>query len=146
MNLKDILNKFFSYSPPLEYNFTLPDNSNKEELKKDTKNEKVKSDEKIFPSISVNKEYMQVKYNTLINSDIVLREFTLNARGRQYNAFIIYIDGMIDSKIMDDFILKPLMLRNRNNLFDGPQNRVVSEAITNNITIDERIINCLHKF
>ena len=135
MNLKDILNKFFSYSPPLEYNFTLPDNSNKEELKKDTKNEKVKSDEKIFPSISVNKEYMQVKYNTLINSDIVLREFTLNARGRQYNAFIIYIDGMIDSKIMDDFILKPLMLRNRNNLFDGPQNRVVSEAITNNITV-----------
>ena len=135
MNLKDILNKFFSYSPPLEYNFTLPDNSNKEELKKDTKNEKVKSDEKIFPSISVNKEYMQVKYNTLINSDIVLREFTLNARGRQYNAFIIYIDGMIDSKIMDDFILKPLMLRNRNNLFDGHQNRVVSEAITNNITV-----------
>ena len=135
MNLKDILNKFFSYSPPLEYNFTLPDNSNKEELKKDTNNEKVKSDEKIFPSISVNKEYMQVKYNTLINSDIVLREFTLNARGRQYNAFIIYIDGMIDSKIMDDFILKPLMLRNRNNLFDGPQNRVVSEAITNNITV-----------
>ena len=135
MNLKDILNKFFSYSPPLEYNFTLPDNSNKKELKKDTKNEKVKSDEKIFPSISVNKEYMQVKYNTLINSDIVLREFTLNARGRQYNAFIIYIDGMIDSKIMDDFILKPLMLRNRNNLFDGPQNRVVSEAITNNITV-----------
>ena len=135
MNLKDILNKFFSYSPPLEYNFTLPDNSNKKELKKDTKNEKVKSDEKIFPSISVNKEYMQVKYNILINSDIVLREFTLNARGRQYNAFIIYIDGMIDSKIMDDFILKPLMLRNRNNLFDGPQNRVVSEAITNNITV-----------
>ena len=135
MNLKDIVNKFVSYSPPVEYNFTLPDNSNKEELKKDTKNEKVKSDEKIFPSISVNKEYMQVKYNTLINSDIVLREFTLNARGRQYNAFIIYIDGMIDSKIMDDFILKPLMLRNRNNLFDGPQNRVVSEAITNNITV-----------
>ena len=135
MNLKDILNKFFSYSPPLGYNFTLPDNSNKKELKKDTKNEKVKSDEKIFPSISVNKEYMQVKYNTLINSDIVLREFTLNARGRQYNAFIIYIDGMIDSKIMDDFILKPLMLRNRNNLFDGPQNRVVSEAVANNITV-----------
>ena len=42
---------------------------------------------------------------------------------------------MIDSKIMDDFILKPLIIRNRNNLFDGPQNKVVSEAITNNITV-----------
>ena len=138
MDFKNIFNKLFSYTPPLEYNFTLPDNSNieKDSLEKKDINENNKnSEDKIFPSISVNKEYMQTKYNTLINSDIVLREFTLNARGRQYNAFIIYIDGMIDSKIMDDFILKPLMLRNRNNLFDGPQNKVVSEAITNNITV-----------
>ena len=36
---------------------------------------------------------------------------------------------------MDDFILKPLMLRNKNNLYDGSQNKVVSEAIANNITV-----------
>ena len=138
MNFKNILNKLFSYTPPLDYNFTLPDSSNieKDNLeKKDINENNKKSEDKIFQSVSVNKEYMQAKYNTLINSDIVLREFTLNARGRQYNAFIIYIDGMIDSKIMDDFILKPLIIRNRNNLFDGPQNKVVSEAITNNITV-----------
>ena len=59
----------------------------------------------------------------------------MNARGKQYNAFIVYIDGMVDSKIMDDFILKPLMLRNRNNLYDGSQNKVISEAVANNITV-----------
>ena len=110
MDFKDIWNKLFSYTPSLEYNFSISENSNNETQETvEKKSELVK----IFPSISVNKEYMQTRYNTLINSDIVLREFTLNARGKQYHAFIVYIDGMVDSKIMDDFILKPLMLRNR---------------------------------
>ena len=132
MNLKNIWDKLFSYEPPLEYNFSIPENSSNEEQENTEKDSKPV---KIFPSIRVNKEYMQTKYNTLINSDIVLREFTLNARGKQYHAFIVYIDGMIDSNIMNDFILKPLMLRNRNNLFDGPQNKVISEAVANNITV-----------
>ena len=133
MIFKNIWKKFFYYNPKTEYDFTLPDTNTTPEIDNETN---VKSEPKnIFPSINVNKEYMQFKYNTLINSDIVLREFTLNARGKQYNAFIVYIDGMIDTKIMDDFVLKPLMLRNRNNLFDGIQNKVVSEAVTNNITV-----------
>ena len=133
MIFKNIWKKFFYYNPKIEYDFTLPDTNTTPEIDNETN---VKSEPKnIFPSINVNKEYMQFKYNTLINSDIVLREFTLNARGKQYNAFIVYIDGMIDTKIMDDFVLKPLMLRNRNNLFDGIQNKVVSEAVTNNITV-----------
>ncbi len=49
--------------------------------------------------------------------------------------FFLYIDGMVDSKILNDFVLEPLMLRNRNNLFDGDQNRIISEAVTNNITV-----------
>ena len=71
----------------------------------------------------------------MINSDIILREFILNAKGKQYHSFIVYIDGMVDSQILDDFILEPLMMRNKNNLFDGPQNRIVSEAVTNNISV-----------
>lgn len=89
----------------------------------------------IYPSLNVNIEYMRTKYNLLINSDVILREFTINARGKQYNAFIVYIDGMVDSEIMDKFILEPLMLRNKSNLYDGTQNKVVAEAVTNNITV-----------
>ena len=132
MNFKNIWEKLFSYNPPLEYNFNIPENPIDEGQ---TNSEENSKPVQIFPSIDVNKEFIQTKYNTLINSDIVLREFILNARGKQYHAFIVYIDGMVDSQIMDDFILKPLMLRNRNNLFDGPQNRVVSEAVANNITV-----------
>ena len=91
--------------------------------------------ENIFPSLSVNIDYMKTKYNLMINSDVILREFTLNARGKQYHAFLFYIDGMVDSAILDDFVLKPLMMRNKNNTYDSSQHKVVAEAVTNNITV-----------
>lgn len=134
MNFKEFWNSTFSYSPKDKYEFKLPDEeSNNQSTSKSFSSES--ENVKIFPSLNVNKEFLQTKYNTLINSDIVLREFTLNARGKQYHALVIYIDGMVNSQIMDDFILKPLMLRNKNNLFDGSQNKVISEAVANNITV-----------
>lgn len=134
MNLKNLFNSTFTYTPPVDYSFSLPETTPSIET---NKQETAKPEEKvkIFPSLSVNIEYMRTKYNLLINSDIILREFTINARGKQYNAFLVYIDGMIDSKIMDEFIIEPLMLRNKNNLFDGTQSKVVSEAVANNITV-----------
>ena len=117
MDLKNIFNTLFAYKPPVDYNFSLPEN-----LEATTKsNAEVATSQKqkaenIFPSLSVNLEYMKTRYNLLINSDVIMRQFTINARGKQYNAFLVYIDGMVDSKIMDEFILQPLMLRNKSNL------------------------------
>lgn len=140
------MNKFFTlikntFYPNNEqhYEFILPENSsenmeNNDEIKTDEINSK-KGPENVFPSISINLDFLKVKYNTLINSDIVVREFTLTARNRQYNAFLIYIDGMVDTKIINDFVLEPLMLRNKANVYDGNETRVVSEAISNNITV-----------
>lgn len=121
------------------YDFILPENSaesveSNDEVKTDEINSQ-KDPESVFPSLSINLDFLKVKYNTLINSDIVVREFTLTARNRQYGAFLIYIDGMVDTKIINDFVLEPLMLRNRANSYDGNETRVVSEAISNNITV-----------
>lgn len=134
MNFKNLFNSIFAYTPPVDYNFSLPEKS---QTTKNSENENQESNEKIniFPSLNVNMEYMKSRYNLLINSDIILREFTINARGKQYNAFLVYIDGMVDSEIMDKFILEPLMLRNRSNLYEGSQNKIISEAIANNITV-----------
>lgn len=134
MDFKTLFNQIFGYTPPTEYNFSLPEDNDSTSIPNtpvSPSEEKVN----IFPSLNVNLEYMRTKYNLLINSDIILREFTINARGKQYNAFLVYIDGMVDSEIMDKFILEPLMLRNKNNLFDGTQSKVISEAVANNITV-----------
>lgn len=134
MSIKNLFNTIFAYTPPIEYNFSLPEDVPTTESN-DTQASKPEEKVNVFPSLSVNIEYMRTKYNLLINSDVILREFTLNARGKQYNAFLVYIDGMVDSEIMDKFILEPLMLRNKNNLFDGAQTKVISEAVANNITV-----------
>ena len=134
MNYKDLFNIFFSYKPKTNYHFCLSENAETEKTSNIVQ-DKTQKEINIFPNLSVNIEHIRTKYNILINSDIILREFTINARGKQYNAFLLYIDGMVDSKTMNDFILTPLMLRNKNNLYDGTQNKVVSESVTNNVTI-----------
>ena len=87
----------------------------------------------------------------MINNDIILREFTLNARNRQYRAFLLFVDGMVNMDFVNNYVLKPLMLKNTANSFEGSQNQVISEAVTNNITvrkvkkfdIKDYILNCL---
>ena len=58
----------------------------------------------VYPNLSVNLEYINSRFNSLINSDIKIREFLLHARNKQYHAFIVYIDGMSDSDSINDFI------------------------------------------
>ena len=154
MTFENLWKKLFSYEPPTDYNFTIENTNSSDENfsnNESTSEQETEKEIKIFPSLSVNKEYMQTRYNTLINSDIIFREFTINSRNKQYNAFLVAIDGMIDSNILNDFVLKPLMLRNKNNLFDGAQTKVISEAVANNITVKKikkfdlanYLLNCL---
>lgn len=122
----------FKFSPQKDYEFELSVNDTQNNSNSITPLENLK--QKVFPSIDVNLEYIKVKYNSLINSDIKIREFDLTARNKVYKAFIVYIDGMSDSKSINRFILHPLMLKNRANTFDSSQ-EVVSTAVANNITI-----------
>lgn len=111
MKIKDFINNTFGYKPKNKYQFTLPDNPEIDTEKyNNTNSDKI---ENIYSQIDANLKYIKTKYNTLINSDIITREFTLNTGSKQYKAFILYIDGMVDSQILNDFVLKPLMLKNK---------------------------------
>ena len=111
MKIKDFINNTFGYKPKNEYQFTLPDNPEIDTEKyNNTNSDKI---ENIYSQIDANLKYIKTKYNTLINSDIITREFTLNTGSKQYKAFILYVDGMVDSQILNDFVLKPLMLKNK---------------------------------
>lgn len=108
----------FKYEPAQNYNFVLMGDE-QEEKNISYKAESNSSDYKVvFSDLSKNLEYINIKFNTLINSDIVVREFNIYARNKQYSAFLFYIDGMSDSELINDFVIKPLMLRNRANTFD----------------------------
>ena len=64
----------------------------------------------VLPSILYNLDFVKSKYSTFINSDIIIRDFTLNIKEKDYSAFLLYIDGMINSNSINDFVLKPLLL------------------------------------
>lgn len=139
MSFKDFVNQVFQYQPDNNYAFSIGNkkaNTNLDQV--DLMQNKFENDLKsqnIFFSIKSNIETVSTVYNTLINSDIVLRNFTLNARGKQFDAFLLYIDGMIDVKAVNDFVLESLMLRNSANTFNGPENRVIEEFENNNVII-----------
>lgn len=111
MKIKDFINNTFGYKPKNEYQFTLPDNPEIDKEKYNNTNSN--KTENVYSQIDANLKYIKTKYNTLINSDIITREFILNTGNKQYKAFILYIDGMVDSQILNDFVLKPLMLKNK---------------------------------
>ena len=163
-SIKNYFHDIFYEDNPNDYNFSLGEQTNplvtnasttfsknSEALNLDNESLTDTSNDKIFPSLDVNLEYIKVRFNEMINSDIIIREFTLTARNKQYSAFLVYIDGMTDQDVMNNFILKPLMLKNTANSFEGNQNRVLSEVKTNNITVRkvkkfnivEYISNCL---
>lgn len=130
MNFLNNIKSFFSnfLEEQEEYDFTLSN-----EIASDTQPEDLLKNQNIYPSLDVNLEYINSRYNTLINSDIKIREFILNAKGKQFKAFLLYIDGLVDANSINDFILNPLMLKNFSNQNNSPQ--VISEAVANNITV-----------
>lgn len=125
---KRIFNLFkniFTFRENDLYSFSLSNNTVSNPL-----DEKMTECKEIFNTLSVNLEYLKVKYNALINSDIKFREFTFTARDKEYNAFLVYIDGMVDSKTINDFVLKPLMFLNKDS-----KHKSIPIAISNNITV-----------
>lgn len=106
--VKDIFNKVFKYEQKEQYEFILPNSSNNIDNNFFNKID----EEKVSTSLNTNLEYLKVKYNMIINSDIKTREFTLTIQNKKVPAFILYIDGMVNGKDINDFVLQPLLLKN----------------------------------
>lgn len=107
MNLKDYFNKLFKYKE--SYNFSIePNNINIQPMTEE-------NNQKIFANINENLDFLKSKYNTLLNSDIIIREFDMFINNNNHKCFIICIDGLVDSISINNFILKPLMIGKRRN-------------------------------
>lgn len=134
--IKNLIN-LIKYNEEKKYNFILPDDiqDSANELSGDSKLKPLeKINENIYPSIDVNLEYVTNKYNLSINSDIKIRNFFINAKKKQYSAFLLYIDGMIDTDSINRFVIEPLMLKNTSNMSNSERN-VISTAVTNNAVV-----------
>lgn len=112
--MSNFLRKFFLYEDKSKpYYFSIP-NSNDESG--NTFNQPIVNDlpnKSVSKNLKENIDYLTVKYNSLINSDIIFRKFVIRFGCKNYNAVLVLIDGMIDSNLVNDFLLKPLMLSSK---------------------------------
>lgn len=106
--IKEIYDKLFKYKEQKEYEFILPNSSNNI----NEKNFEQQNLESVHTNLSNNLNYLKTKYSMLINSDIMIREFYLTVQNIKIPSFILYIDGMVSSKDINDFVLQPIFLRN----------------------------------
>ena len=134
--LKQSLNNLITYNAPKDsYNFSLNNST--------SKNITYDFDKKVSANIKENKEFINIKYNTLITSDIIIRNFKLKSNNKSYSAFIIYIDGMSDSNLINRFILQPLMMRNKANMYKTQSlktynkgKKVIIKKNSNNLAVE----------
>lgn len=121
MNFKDKLKAFFLYKDNNTYDFSLDDNNTSSANENSSSNFLPDSD--IFTSLDKNYDYIKVQYNSLINSDIVLRPFVINIYGKTYNALFLGIDGMFSADLVNNFLLRPLMETNSKSNNNGYQTK-----------------------
>jgi len=74
--------------------------------KKENKNQLPMQDGLVFSELKANLENIKQEFNMPKNEDIVIREFTV---GMNKKAFIVFVDGMADKIVINDFILRQLM-------------------------------------
>lgn len=73
MNLKQL----FQYQPSSEYPFIL---NAKDASQAESKKNKQETSQEVYTNIDLNLKFIQNKYSASINSDIMIREFSLTAR------------------------------------------------------------------
>lgn len=108
-------NKFIKYTPAQSNDFFITTETNKNIEKEPVVASRDFEPKDISSNFEENLNYMKYKYNSLINSDVVIREFSLIANNSEFKAFLIFIDGMVDTQVVNTSILKPLMLRHNAN-------------------------------
>ena len=129
MNFKDKFSKIFSYHNTKTYSYTLSETQVSNNINPDLE---INTNKHISTSLKETKNFITVKYNVLINSDIVLRPLNINIKGNNYSALIFYIDGMTDSDNINNYVLKPLMMKNQNNMFKEINNNNNDNNNSNN--------------
>ena len=138
--LNQFYNKFLKYTPSQKNNFFLTTENAKDIEKKPVSPAKSLEPKKLSKNLNENLMFIKTKYNSLINSDIVIRNFTLIANNHEYNASLIFIDGLADTQIINSSVLKPLMLRNKANTYienktNSEEKQIISEFNNNDVII-----------
>lgn len=100
--------------------------------KKDEANKNAQGkDGKVSTDLNSNMEAIKKEFGIPYNTDIMTREFKI---ANKINAFIVYIDGMVDRTFVSDFVIRQLMnSQNFKEYFEGKSTGDIADFIMNSI-------------
>ncbi len=99
------MQKFLKYNPPKKENtFELTFGKTDDIVKKT-----VLKDIKVNSDIEKTLRYVKEITHSEKNGDIKIREFICHASNEQRKGFLLWVDGLTDAQLLDNFILRPLM-------------------------------------
>ena len=81
----------------------------------------------VDPQLKINLERIQKVFNSDKNSDIIIRQFKI---AQKIDAFIVFIDGMVDRETINNYILRQLM---KPELFENYKGDRLVEFVENNV-------------
>lgn len=81
----------------------------------------------VDPRLKINLEHIQKVFISDKNSDIIIRQFKI---AQKIDAFIVFIDGMVDRETINNYILRQLM---KPELFENYKGDRILEFIENNV-------------
>ncbi|MCM8900274.1 spore germination protein [Caldicoprobacter algeriensis] len=84
----------------------------------------------VASNIDVNMEYIRQRFSVPKNQDIVIREFNV---AKRLKAFLVFVDGMMDKTVINQFVLPQLM--DEGNFKEFSQGDVMDYIIRNVISI-----------
>ena len=132
--------KFLNFVPPKKtYPF---------KIKGSQKSDSNEFDKSNIISSNLNENFETIKKLTHsdVCSDIVYRNFIININKQEYYAFIVFYDGLSDSNLIDEFILRPLMNTyefNNQNIKDCITNYILEQNQLKEINTWEKILGSL---
>lgn len=91
---------------PNDFYIPEPHELNNQDSDGETNKEKEHGPDKISRDIKSNIEFINGSFNAPENKDIVIRQFVIAGK---YKAFLAFLEGMVNSATINDFILRPIL-------------------------------------
>lgn len=70
---------------------------------------------KVSPDLSLNRQYVNQRFSLPSNGDIIVRDVSFYLADELKNAFLVCVDGLTNGEMINQAILKPLMLHKDKN-------------------------------
>lgn len=122
MKILELFKKLFIYTPPKEKEIFMLEDTRENIIYDIRKKQPEKEKIKVSSDINANIDIINERFSVPLNNDVVVRKLTLPG---EISAALVFYDGMVDSALINNGIIKPLM---ELSLFSGEDARDGDEA------------------